>query len=492
MDLWARLKAFLLVNQGWKQIVVKNTIWTSIAEGVVRLLRLGLILLVVRYFGPTEYGKFAFAFSFAAMFGVIFDSGLVMAATREFAVDRDNEQFLPDIILMRFGLGLVGMTAIGLGMLWMTDDITVRTMMLVLGVYLFIAELLNLSFAIVRARQKMEYECLIRVIHTLLLLAGVGLVLWKDPSVMMVSFAYLGSAVLTVAIIGVVLRRRLGEFRFQLRWDVWKRLLQIGFPLALAGGMGAVYMNVDSVMLGYWGQMTETGWYNAAAKVNGIMTVPMSLLALVAFPAFVSTAGCVDETFQKRWDKWTLAMVGLGGFVACLVLATADQMIEIAFGEAFRPASLALQILILTAALMYMYMPSYQALIMFDQQTRLFWCLALGALVNVLLNVLLIPRFSLYGAAWATVITHVIILLQVFWFAGKYTPIQPVSRSLLSAIIMAVVAGIVSYGAMVSSGTGVWLMIPLGTVLFLGTFALLAMRRNAVAARTRLSVIREA
>src|SRR5207245_5659347 len=83
---------------------------------------------------------------------------------------------------------------------------------------------------------------------------------------------------------------------WRFHWDIWKRIFRISIPLALAGGMGAIYMNIDSVMLGYWGQMTETGWYSAASKVSGIMTVPMILLVLVIFPAFVSTADCVDET----------------------------------------------------------------------------------------------------------------------------------------------------------------------------------------------------
>ncbi|HEV8621129.1 MAG TPA: flippase [Nitrospiraceae bacterium] len=492
MDILSRAKEFLFVNKGWRQIVIKNTFWTGLAEFVVRLLKLVLILLVVRYFGPTEYGKFAFAFSFAAMFGIIFDSGLVMVATREFAVDRANEQFLQDIMLMRFGLGLVGMAAIATGMVWVTDDPMVRSMMLVLGASLFLGELLSLVFAILRARQRMEYECLIRVAHAVILLALAGIVIWTAPSVQGVSLAYLGAVIMTLALVLVAVRERISQLRFQLRLDLWKRLMRVGFPLALAGGMGAVYMNIDSVMLGYWGQITETGWYNAAAKLNGIVLVPMSLLALVTFPAFTATSRDVDDSFRRRWDTWTTSMIGLGAFFACVILASADGIVELAFGEEYRPAGLALQILVITAVLIYIYMPAYQALIMFDQQTRLFQCLAAGALINVLLNIFLIPKFSLYGAAWATVVTHVIILLQVFWLAGKYTPIQPVSRSLLSAIIMAMVAGIVSYEAMVLSGTSVWLMIPLGSAIFLATFALLTKGWDTAIGKRLPSVIREA
>ncbi|WP_447974990.1 flippase [Nitrospira sp. Kam-Ns4a] len=489
---WVRLKAFLLGNHGWKQIVVKNTVWTSVAESVVRLLKLALIFLVVRYFGPTEYGKFAFAFSFAAMFGIVFDSGLVLAATREFSVDRKNEQMLPDILLMRLALGLVGMVGITIGSLWMTSDTTIRSMMVILGASLFLGELLNLGYALIRARQKMEYECLVRVAQAVFLLVMVAALVWIQGTVVHLSWAYLGATVLTLVAVAIPTRRRLRELRFEIRWEVWKRLLRVGFPLALAGGMGAVYMNIDSVMLGYWGHITETGWYNAASKLNGIALVPMSLLMLVTFPAFTAMSHNVDDGFRRRWDTWATAMIGLGAMFACVILASADGIVELAFGKDYQPAALALRILILTAVLMYLYTPAYQALIMFNRQMRLFWCLALGAVVNVLLNIVLIPRFSLYGAAWATVVTHLIILVQLFRDAARYTPIQPVTQALLGSVAVALVAGVATYSILRTLSPGVWLAVPLGIIIFLGCFAGSAKVKQALGARRRPSVVQEA
>ena len=482
-----RLKSFLLVNRGWSQIVVKNTFWVALAEGVARILKFALILLIVRQFGPTEFGKFAFAFSFVTMFGIIFDSGLTITATREFSRRRENEQLLPDILLLRLVFGMLGMLIISLGMLLVTRDPAVRVMMLALGAYLFVGELVSISYAVFRARQKMEYETFLRITQAAILLAAVALVMWKAPSVVNATYAYLGAGLVTLGIVGTVAWERRWQLRFRLRLDVWKRLLRIALPLALVGGVGAVYMNMDSVMLGYSGRITEAGWYNAATRINGILVVPMSILALVLFPAFVSTARSIDEAFRKRWNAWVTVSIATGVFFWFLVLATSDRVVDVAFGEAFHPSSAALKIIVINALLMYAYMPWYQAMIIFDQQKKLLLVLLSAALINIVLNAALIPSYGLYGAAWATVITHLVILIGLLFLAGRFTPLRPSASVLAVALISSVLAGALASVVMKGTAESPWFAIPLGTLVFVAGFIGIRKAIKMIMPRERLS-----
>ena len=124
-----RIKKLLLANQGWSQVVLKNTFWLLISEAVARGLKFALIVAMLRYFGPAEFGKFAFAFSFVTLCGIVFESGLVTTATREFSRSRENEQFLPDLILMRLAFGFLGMLIIVIGAFLVTGDPAIRAMM---------------------------------------------------------------------------------------------------------------------------------------------------------------------------------------------------------------------------------------------------------------------------------------------------------------------------------------------------------------------------
>ncbi|TMI83243.1 MAG: hypothetical protein E6H03_04040, partial [Bacillati bacterium ANGP1] len=228
MSLAGRFKHALLVNRTWKQIVLKNMVWATLAEAIVR-------------------GLFAFAYSFASMFDVVYDSGLALTTTRELAAAGRNEKLLPDILLMKVALGAVGMSALGLGMVLITRDQATRVSIVVLGIAFFVLEMVNFAFPVFRARQRMEYEFLLRTAQAVFLLSAVGMVAWRAPTVLNVSYAYLVSGLMTLGLAVAVMPGGLWQIRRRIRGEVWVKLLRIALPLALAGGATTIYMNVDSV-----------------------------------------------------------------------------------------------------------------------------------------------------------------------------------------------------------------------------------------------------
>ena len=231
----SQVRSFLLTNNSWGQTLAKNTIWAGVADGTVRLLKMVTVMLMVRLLGPTEYGAFAFAFAFATMFGIVFDAGVLVVATREFAINRANEEFLSDFLMLKLLLGAFGLLALVAGLLWITDDSTTWGIIFVLGLYLFVNELSSLGAAICRARQKMEYETAIRVAQAASLFGGVGLVLWLAPSALNVSYAHLAAAVISLGLVWAAFRQRQWRLTVRLRWDVLWRLFRAALPLGLAG-----------------------------------------------------------------------------------------------------------------------------------------------------------------------------------------------------------------------------------------------------------------
>lgn len=475
MSLAGRFKHALLVNRTWKQVVLKNMVWATLAEAIVRGLKLLVLPLVARAFGPAQFGQFAFAYSFASMFDVVFDSGLALTTTRELAAAGRNEELLPDILLMKWTLGAVGMGALGLGMVLITRDQATRISIVVLGIAFFVLEMVNLSFSVFRARQRMEYEFLVRIAQAVFLLSAVGVVAWRAPTVLNVSYAYLVSGLMTLGL-AVTIVPGLWRVRRGVRGEVWVKLLRIALPLALAGGATTIYMNVDSVMLGAFGKITETGWYNLATRITGILLVPTGLLSVVIFPAFASTASDVGQIFRRRWDAWSAGMIGIGFYVAFAVLATSDRIVQVLFGSDFHPTSLVLKILVVTVLLIFLYTPSYQSMIVFDQQRLLFWTLLAAAVINVLLNLILIPSYGMYGSAWATVATHVVILCTLLVLAGRRTPLRPVNAAWVSALVGSGIAGALAYLVMVAVGRMWWLAVPLGGLVFAGV--LMGLRKS--------------
>ena len=482
----ARLRTLLLVNRHWEQVVFKNVVWAALAEAVVRALKLAILPLIARAFGPAEFGKFAFAYSFASLFNIVFDAGLATTTTRELAAASQNEALLPDILLMKLLLGVLGTAAIVLGMLLVTPDPMIRAMIVVLGVAFFILEYVNLSLSVFRAQQRMEYEFAVRVAQAGFLVAAVAVAVWRAPSVLNVSYAYLISTVLTLALVAVATRGRLVRIRTWVQAAAWRRILRIAVPLALASGATTAYMNFDSILLGSLGRLTDTGWYNLAARIVGILLVPSTLVALVIFPAFTSTASEIDARFRERWERWSVGMIALGTYLACIVFATAGPLVRLIFGPAFAPTAAALRIMLIAVAMIFVYTPSFQAMIVFDRQRTLFWSLFVGAAVNVLLNVWWIPTYGLYGAAWATVATHAVLLCELVVLAQRQTPVRPLSGPVAAGLASAAASAALAYAAITLTHANLWLAVPLGSVVFAGTLFGLD-RSNATPARGLLT-----
>jgi O-antigen/teichoic acid export membrane protein len=472
------LRRLLAGDCEWWKVVIKNAFWIGVAELTVRGLKAAQIVLVVRRLGPTEYGSFAFAMSFVMIFAILFDSGLVLTVTREFARSRENEGLLGDVIAIKSTLALGGFALIYGGSFYLTQDSNIRLMVLVLGANVFLGEFLNLSYAVFRARQRMEYECFIRVAQSLVMLAAVLWVLWRAPSALGVCFAYLASATLLLMALWVPLQRLGRPIRLAFRWQTWKRLMRVALPLALAGGVASLYMNIDSVMLGWWSGMEVVGWYDAADRLTAYAVLPMSIFSLVLLPAFASSSARLDHSFVRRWDLWSASMVALAAFTTCVMVAGADQLVEIAFGVPFRPAAAAVRIMSLSALLMYLYTPSYQALILFDRQRDLFAILALAVVVNGVLNAIVIPRCGLYGAAWVTVATHFFILCGLLSATARATPIKPINTVVASAFAGCSLSSAVAFLIIKLSGKAIWTSVPLGAIAY--ALCLLALLKVSV------------
>jgi len=458
---------FKLVGQ--QQIIFKNTFWISLAEVSARILKFFLIIFVIRILGAKEYGKFSFAFSFVTLLTVFFDFGLSLILTREFAKDKKNEKYFLSILSLKIFLEIFAMILIAIGSFFITQDWVIRKIILILALYVLCAEQCNFFYAFFRARQKMEYEAWLKIFQAIILTTvGFGIIL-KSPSIIRLSLAYPLSTFISLIIILYFFYSRISPLKISFNIYIWKRFLSMSWPLALIGAMSTVYNYTDSVMMGYYGQITQTGHYNASYKIISMALLPMNLLTISFYPA-LSKALNEKKYLQKIWNFLTGIMIFLamplliGGYIL------AHKIIIFLYGPEYLPSVLAFKILLFSAFIIYLYNSYNQILIVSNQQKKLFFSISIGAIINVVLNLILIPKYSLYGAAVATVVTHSIVFIQLFSLTSKYTFIKIFNFSLFKTIFSALIAGLTMYIFLFYSNFGLSLNILSGIIIYLFSF----------------------
>jgi O-antigen/teichoic acid export membrane protein len=270
-------------------------------------------------------------------------------------------------------------------------------------------------------------------------------VLYVRPTVLNLSYAYISTNVITLLIVfaSTILWDRKGLlFHPVFNLSAWKTFLLIGGYLALAKGMGDITMHTDSVMLGYLGLITENGWYKAAVKINGLILFPMALISSAVFPALAAMLKESKERFIRLWKLWYKVTIFLAGMLCSIAFANAREIVETLYPSEFQPAASALKILIVMALLVYIHNLYHHVLIIFNHQKKIFYTLFVAASVNVILNLILIPRISLYGACVATVTTHLLILLQYLRITSKDTFIRPFNSESLFILLTSIGSGI--------------------------------------------------
>jgi len=445
-----RTLRLLTEHRSLRQVVLKNTIWLGIALGFSKALEFLLTVYVVRTLGAAAYGTFTFALSFATLFSAFFDAGLALIATREFARDPRYREYLVGLGIFKAVVGLcVGAIVTAAGFL-VTHSGAIRALVAVIAVYVGLSEAMNLFYAIVRSQQRMEYEAVLRAAQSCLLVVFVVGALVVYHSVFAVGIAYAGAtgSMLVVVLVFALIGGYLPVDGVLAPVAIFRRFASAGMYLALSRMVGDVVVNADSVLLGYLGYFAATGWYNAAATISGAALFPMGLVASAIFPALVRAQRESFESFFRHWSMWARGTIVFSMMICVLAFAEAKAITVLVYSASFASAALALQILMVAAALLYIDALYYHSLLVFDQQRRMFFVQVTAALVNIGLNLVLVPRYSLYGAAVAVVVTRAVIVGQHIMLTAKYTPVRAVDGAMLRTLLISAGSGALMWLAM--------------------------------------------
>jgi len=470
------VKSFLFDNVTIKQTVFKNTFWLALAGGVNKFLKFILFIYVARILGATEYGKFTFALAFIGLLTIFSDLGLSNIITREFAREKEKEKEFSSLLSLKILLGLGTLVLILIGSFFITPDPVIQKIIWILALCLLIENFFGTIFAFLQARQKMEYQSFASIFETSVV-TGVGLfVLFYFPSVQNLSYSYLFAALVASIFVLIFFHFKIQRLSFSRNKTIWKRFLLMSWPMALTGMLGSIYNQGDSVIMGYFGQITQNGWYEAAYRIIGVTLIPMGLISTSFFPVFSKVFKESKERLQTVWNYYMEIMILLAIPLMVGGMVLAPKIIDFVFDPSYAPSVLAFQILIIMVGIMFFYNPFYQVLIISDQQKRIFWIVLAGAIFDTIFNLLTIPKFSLYGAAFSTLITHLLIFYLLFKFTLKFTSINPLNLKLLLSFIGAILSTVPMYFVIIQPQIyhlHILFSILIGTLIYSVTFFIL-------------------
>jgi len=436
---------FLFRNIGIRQIIFKNTFWLTTAEIISRFLKLILIISVARALGATEYGKFVFALSFISIIVIFFDFGISSITTRELSRGKEYEDEYPAIFSLKMILGLGAFLLIIIGSFFVTQDTTIQKIIRILAIYAITLNFSEIIFSFFRARQIMEYEALARIIQAILV-TGVGLfVISKFASVENLSLSYLFAGLFASIVILIFFHFKIFHIKFSYQKSVWMKFLSMSWPLGLGAVFGSVSIAIGLIMMGYFSLITEVGLYGAADKIINVLFLPFAIIAQSFYPMLSKSFKESKEVLQKVWNyQMELRMFILAPLVAGTMVLV-SRIINLIYGPDFILSVLVLQILIPGVGFFYLSSIFSQILVVINEQRKTVIVAFLGAVISIILNLILIPKFSFYGVALSVFIVAVLIFLLLFGFALKLAPIKLLNSKIALNFAGYILASILMY-----------------------------------------------
>ena len=195
----------------------------------------------------------------------------------------------------------------------------------------------------------------------------------------------------------------------------------------------SLYVNLNSIMLGFMADNTSVGLFTAATKLSHVLLSLVSALGTVMLPRLsnlISTGQ--KEKFNELAQKSITVVMALTLPLTAGLIMTAKYLIPLFCGNSYEPAILTLQIISpIIIMIGISNVLGIQILYPQGQENKVILCTALGALVNLLLNIWLIPRYAQDGAAVSTLLAETMVTVSMIFIGKKCIPIRWKSKSFL-------------------------------------------------------------
>jgi O-antigen/teichoic acid export membrane protein len=227
----------------------------------------------------------------------------------------------------------------------------------------------------------------------------------------------------------------------------FKRHLKPIFTLVVVNLAIQLYSLVDVTMLGAFSENNHVAYYAYATRINNILKQVVNAFTVVVVPrmAFYYKENKITE-FGDLISQTANIIVIISVFFIGTLQLMASPLIVLLYGKTFLASAVVIKILsVLLLISPIGYLMGSRTLLVTGHETEMAFCVAIGALVNVIGNYILIPRYSECGAAVASVISELIVMIVYLILASKYYRSHGIILELLKCGIAGLFMGVSIY-----------------------------------------------
>jgi O-antigen/teichoic acid export membrane protein len=384
-------------------VLARNTLWVILGQGLRLVIQAVYFTVIARSLGANNYGAFVGAVALVAIagpFGMLGSGNLLVKN-----VSRDKSVFAKywgqALLITLISTSVLFTAIVLLSHLLLPASIPVTLVVLVSGADLFGLCLITLSIFAFQAVEQFKYTATISVMMSAGRLIGALILVWvhRNPTALEWGQLYCFSTVVVAITALTLVTVKLGRPHFNLRRSAYE--FREGFYFSSSVSSQTIYNDIDKMMLARIGTLDATGIYGAAYRLIDVSFVPISSLLAAANPSFFRKGADGISAAQHYAKRLTARGIIYAGFVTVGILLFAG-VVPYVLGPEYERTVEALRWLALIPVFRTLHYFFSDALTGAGHQGIRCGIQASVALINVLINLWLIPRYSWRGAAWAS------------------------------------------------------------------------------------------
>ena len=414
-------------------VVLKNASWLMFGKVMQMLLSLIVGVLTARYLGPKNYGLINYGASYVALFSSLCTLGINSIIVKEF-IDKPKQQgeAIGTTLVLRAIASLLSIVTI-MSVVFVVDGDERTTIIVVaicsLSLFFHIFEVFNYWF-------QSQYKSKVTAIVTFTAYAIVSIykiiLLVKDADIYWFAFSTSLDYICVAALLYLTFRKNKGP-RLSFSKIKAKEILTKSYHYILAGMMVSIYGQTDKFMLKQMLDESAVGYYATSTAICGMWTFVLAAIIDAMVPRIAELHKNNKEEYYKKNRQLYAIVFYLSIFVSLFFLIFGELVVKILYGESYLPAVQPLKIITWYTAFSYLGTARNIWMVCENKQKYLKYIYVGAAVMNVIMNLILIPIWGTSGAAAASLLTQIATSIILPFFIKA---LRPNAKLMLQAILL--------------------------------------------------------
>jgi O-antigen/teichoic acid export membrane protein len=387
--------------------IIGNIGWLFAERILTIALSLTVGVYVMRYLGVENFGKLSYSLSFVGIFSAIAKLGLDAIVVRDIIQEqKSTQEILGTAFILKLLGSLVAIALVGSTSWIVNDNSDIHWLVLIIAFGLLFSsfEVINFWF------QSQVLAGAMTVVRSgqfiLSSLAKLLLIKFRLSLIAFVWLSFIDSLLTWLGYIWVYFQKKQSIFRWEFNWSRAIKMMKDSWPLILSNLMITIYMKIDQVMLGNMVGEQEVGYYSVAVRFSEIWYFVPGAICSSVFPAIIRAKQKNETEYYDKLQQLYDLMTWISLAIAIPMTFISSSLIMTLLGKEYTKAGEILVWHIWASPFVFLGVARSKWLMTENLTQFSFATTVLGGIINILLNLFLIPIYGGTGSAIATLISY--------------------------------------------------------------------------------------